>query len=257
MGSEQLTVGSFYGISRRQWRTESAVLTEVRHREPRRLPRHTHERPFLTLLLAGDYRERLGSGEMEFRPLTMSYRPAWLEHQDEIGAGGAHFLMVETGVSGCEKEPRVLSPEAVRSAARLYAALHRGDPGELEVLMAELEGSVNSPKLPDGQRPSWLDRVEQLLLSAAEGAPALRLAANEAGVHPVHVARTFRRVHGMSMTQWVHRQRISRACDALSRRVDLARLSADLGFADQSHFTRVFRRETGVTPGEMRRLLKS
>ncbi|MBX9599827.1 MAG: AraC family transcriptional regulator [Bryobacteraceae bacterium] len=257
MASEQLPAGGFYGVNRRQWRGEAAVLTEVRHREPRRLPRHTHERAFLTLLVAGSYRERLGSREIEFRPLTMSYRPAWLEHQDEIGAGGAHFLLVETAGSGREQEPRMLGPAAVRAAARLYAALPRRDPDELEVLLAELGGTLNSPEFAEAGRPAWLMRVEERLLSSIDGAPPLRLAASEAGVHPIHVARTFRRVHGLSMTQWVHRQRISRACDALSRDVDLARLSADLGFADQSHFTRVFRRETGITPAAMRRLLRS
>lgn len=257
MASEQLAGGTFYGASRRQWRAESAVLTEVRHGSPRRLPRHTHERAFLTFLLAGNYRERLGSREIEFRPLTLSYRPAGLEHQDEIGDGGARFLIVETAGCSRKQEPGMMSPASVRAAARLYAALHDGDTDEVEVLLAELEGTWTPAESAGAKRPAWLARVEERLLSAADSPPALRIAAVEAGVHPVHVARTFRRIHGVSMTRWVHRQRISRACDALSRRVDLARLSADLGFADQSHFTRVFRRETGLTPSQMRRFLTS
>jgi AraC-like DNA-binding protein len=36
---------------------------------------------------------------------------------------------------------------------------------------------------------------------------------------------------------------------------DLARLAADLGFADQSHLCRVVRRETGYTPSALRQAL--
>jgi AraC-like DNA-binding protein len=36
---------------------------------------------------------------------------------------------------------------------------------------------------------------------------------------------------------------------------DLARLAADVGFADQSHLSRVIRSETGVTPSMLRRAL--
>jgi AraC-like DNA-binding protein len=37
--------------------------------------------------------------------------------------------------------------------------------------------------------------------------------------------------------------------------MDLARLAADLGFADQAHFTRALRTETSATPGRLRALL--
>jgi len=36
---------------------------------------------------------------------------------------------------------------------------------------------------------------------------------------------------------------------------DLARLAADVGFADQSHLARVVRRETGRPPSALRALL--
>jgi len=61
---------------------------------------------------------------------------------------------------------------------------------------------------------------------------------------------TARRI-GLSPKWLVHRRRLHEAAERLRAgvRVDLARVAADLGYADQAHFTRDFRKVTGLTPG--------
>jgi len=75
-------------------------------------------------------------------------------------------------------------------------------------------------------------------------------------VSPHHLSRVFRALTGHSIAR--HRMRL-RARAALERLAggdrDLARLAADLGFADQSHLTRVLRAETGRTPAALRAAL--
>lgn len=73
--------------------------------------------------------------------------------------------------------------------------------------------------------------------------------ARAAGVSRFHFARQFRRRTGESPMEFLLRLRIDRAKTLLepgdARVVDVA---AALGFADQSHFTRTFRRVVGVPP---------
>jgi AraC-like DNA-binding protein len=75
-------------------------------------------------------------------------------------------------------------------------------------------------------------------------------------VSPHHLSRVFRAATGHTISR--HRMRL-RTRAALERLTggeeDLARLAADLGFADQSHLCRVLRSETGATPSALRRLL--
>lgn len=61
---------------------------------------------------------------------------------------------------------------------------------------------------------------------------------------------TARRI-GLSPKWLVHRRRLHEAAERLraGAEVDLARVAADLGYADQAHFTRDFRKVTGLTPG--------
>jgi AraC-like DNA-binding protein len=83
--------------------------------------------------------------------------------------------------------------------------------------------------------------------------PAL---ARELGVSPHHLSRVFHAHTGHTIAQ--HRLML-RSREALQRIAEgedsLARLAAELGFADQSHLTRAIRRQTGRTPGQLRRLL--
>ena len=80
--------------------------------------------------------------------------------------------------------------------------------------------------------------------------------ARELTVSPHHLSRVFSLVTGHTISR--HRMRL-RTRAALERLAagedDLARLAADLGFADQSHLCRVVRSETDVAPSVLRRLL--
>lgn len=62
---------------------------------------------------------------------------------------------------------------------------------------------------------------------------------------------TARRI-GLSPKWLIQRRRLHEAAERLASedRHDLARLAADLGYADQAHFGRDWRAVTGVTPGE-------
>lgn len=84
-------------------------------------------------------------------------------------------------------------------------------------------------------------------VTVAEMASAMRL-----GLH--RFARSLRRTTGCSPYQFVQMRRIQLAKRLLRQNtVDLAEISARLGFASQSHFTDVFRRATGLTPNSYRR----
>lgn len=74
---------------------------------------------------------------------------------------------------------------------------------------------------------------------------------------PYRLSRAFPRELGVSLTHYRNRVRIGRALDRLQRADStLARVAADLGFADQAHFTRVARQHLGHTPAALRRQLR-
>jgi hypothetical protein len=72
---ERLTSGKFYG-SVLSKQAVGEIFTELRHSQARKLPSHSHELPFFCLVFEGDYAEKYGRREVQFRPFTFAYRPA-------------------------------------------------------------------------------------------------------------------------------------------------------------------------------------
>ena len=132
-------------------------------------------------------------------------------------------------------------------------------------------------------RIELVDLVTDLLVAAAHDAPtgaatasARRLVddAREAlavrldiGLHPLadalevspwHLSRMFHAVTGVTLSRYRRRLRTRAALAALAdgAPAGLAALAAQAGFADQAHFTRTLKAETGLAPGRIRTMLR-
>lgn len=102
--------------------------------------------------------------------------------------------------------------------------------------------------------PPWLEPVASSIHERMGESLRTGDLAAEVGVHPVHLARTFRRHYGCTIGEYARRLRIERARHALidgDRSISAIALSN--GFSDQAHFTRRFKEIVGMPPGEYRR----
>lgn len=71
-----------------------------------------------------------------------------------------------------------------------------------------------------------------------------------AGLSPFHLLREFKQQFGLPPHVFLQQIRVQRARELLARGIPIAAVAIDTGFFDQSHFTRVFKRFTGITPGQ-------
>ncbi|WP_160715698.1 helix-turn-helix domain-containing protein [Halodesulfovibrio sp. MK-HDV] len=58
---------------------------------------------------------------------------------------------------------------------------------------------------------------------------------------------------GISPNDYLQAHRVAEARQQLSMNIPLSELAISLGFFDQSHFTRTFRKVMGVSPGNYRK----
>lgn len=109
---------------------------------------------------------------------------------------------------------------------------------------------------PQAAEPNWLAQVRAVVDERYDESLRVSDLAERAGVHPVHLARVFRRRHGCTLSEYRRRLRVERAREQLERSArDLSDIALSSGFADQSHFTRCFKEITGLPPGRYRRLV--
>ncbi|MBL8227114.1 MAG: helix-turn-helix transcriptional regulator [Bryobacterales bacterium] len=253
----ELRTGQFFGGVSGRWAIPQALLTRLDHAAVRKVPSHTHERGYLNLVLTGHYREQTRLRKIEYQPFTLVSHPAHFEHRDEIGDGGAQFFIVEFRGDWLDRRQAqfdIQGGEAVWAALRLACRVHDG-PLAAEAGVAELLGALNGGRWTAEKRePRWLTAVEDRLREEFLSPPALEILSGDAGVHPVHLSRTYRKFRGEGAGDFVRRLRVIEGARRIAtggqKLVDIA---AELGFADQSHFARSFKQVTGVTAGEFQR----
>lgn len=80
--------------------------------------------------------------------------------------------------------------------------------------------------------------------------------ARETNLSPYHLVRTFTKHIGMPPHAYQTQVRVNRAAALLSGPLPIVDIAANTGFADQSHLTRWFKRQRGVTPGQYRKIVQ-
>jgi AraC family transcriptional regulator len=107
-----------------------------------------------------------------------------------------------------------------------------------------------------GGLASWqLRRAREFINANLAGDPSISQVANECGLSSSYFARAFKEATSISPHRWLTKQRVERAKELLQDpALGLADIAQACGFVDQSHFTRVFSRSEGYSPGRWRRL---
>jgi len=254
----------FFGDVTQQTRWQGVILSELSHPRPREVPFHSHESAYFSLLLRGEYAE----GGEPIAPMTVSFLPMGGRHDGLIGPRGAEFFTIELAESwldeiSCARGPDRFEPLLAKKGTVLWAAMRLytnycenrvADSLLVEEMIAELAGcAARDRESPERQKPGWLTHIANLLADCSADDLRLNFLSEEAGVHPVYLERTFRKFFGTTLGVYLHQLRVQRACELLAApQYSLADIATQTGFADQPHFTRVFRRLTGTTPGRFR-----
>jgi AraC family transcriptional regulator len=260
--------GEFYSPVQARLQTEDVLLSELRQPCSRTVPRHEHELAYVTIVLHGDYLEGDGGKLAELRPFTAVFNPSGVQHATLIGPAGASFFTIELRDRHLKqlgvRVPRETKFDRGAGAMlwpglRLYSAFktRTADPLMLESSVLELLGVIAGFSLEEKTAPRWLGRVKERMHEEFRDEIKMRDLAGEAGVHPVHLARAFRRSERLTPGEYLQRLRVRAACHRL-REPDypLVAIAMECGFADQSHFTRVFQKFTKTTPARFRQALQ-
>ena len=252
-----------------RWRRVGGlVLGEVRYAPGQRVPRHLHPHARFVLVLAGSVTEVRGEETHRYESSTLLFRSAGEPHSYLISKSGATCLIVdveETWYARARQHAPVLTASAafrrgfvVHLAHRLHGEFRQRD--EVSRLVIEsialgmlAEASRRVARAAEGPKPAWLQQARALVEEHFAEPLPLTSVAQRVGVHPVHLSRTFRRFYQTTFAGYVRHVRIEFARRELAASsASLSTIAAAAGFCDQSHFSRLFKQYTGVTPAEYR-----
>jgi AraC family transcriptional regulator len=242
----------FSGRVIREFGTTAGSIAETEHPHAV-VPPHSHPQATFCLVMRGEIRECASGSTSVHGENALIFRYPQERHANEFGAGGARCFNVLVDPGLLEKAPPAMTHLAAAAPVmkRLTRELRRG-PSALVVegLLYQLIGEAC--RHPARAASGVAIAASEIIRERFTGPMSVQSLAQELGVHPVHLMRAFRKEFGTTLVEAVRILRIGHAKDLLRGSRPIADIALTSGFADQSHFTKVFRRATGTTPRRYR-----
>lgn len=270
--SVQLLPGKYYGETLRTRRVSSFELSERVYSPGYQTPKHTHKQALFCFVMQGHYTELYGSKMRECTSSMLLFHPPGELHAEYFHEVGGRSFIVEIAPDWMariqEQLPVTDGSADFRGgvfellAHKLYREFNHEDCASsliIEGLMMEMLGETTRSRAVQTApgSPRWLHRAKELLHARFADNLSLAEVAQNVGVHPVHLAQTFRKTYQCTVGEYVRKLRIEYACQELTNSVKpIVDIALAAGFCDQSHFTRTFKRVVGTAPSQYRDSLR-
>jgi AraC family transcriptional regulator len=240
-------------------------LSQTRYRPGSTLPRHSHESHYVCFVLSGTYKESYERRTRSCQPAMVLYHPAGELHAQSFDMTVVDLFRIEVNparlrypsqvslsIDGCDFRggaPVGLAHKLYQEFQEPDAVSHLAIEGLGLELIATLARDSQARINTSRQTPRWLGQAHELVKSRYLEHLTLSDIAGSVGVHPVTLAREFRRHYDCTVGDLLRRERINFACrELLKPEESIAGVAVSAGFYDQSHFAKVFKRLIGMTP---------
>lgn len=255
------------------WRPRVPGVTEVLHADfaTHAYPAHVHDDWTLLLIDAGAVSYRLHRHDRIADTASITLLPPGVPHDGRTAVDGRAFRKkvlylrgdwLDAGLADRSVDrPAATSARLLRSVRRIHEFLRApGDELAAETLLHDVRTELvrqlaTAPGHAVG-RADLARALRELLDEHIEPADApltLERAAALLGAHPSHLGRAFANAFQLSPHRYLIARRIDRARHLLLDGMPPADVAQRLGFHDQPHFTRHFRRMLGTTPARFAR----
>lgn len=155
--------------------------------------------------------------------------------------------------------------ELMKAGMVIYDALYtwakhlqhvRHTEGPVEQLLVDVYQKFLK-KGKNGKIPAWATELRTIIQDQIDTNLALSLTgiSNDLNVNPAYVSREFSKYFdNLSYGEYIRKLRIEKAIGYIQTgRYSLSEITYLTGFSDQSHFTRIFKQELGMTPSEYKK----
>jgi AraC-like DNA-binding protein len=254
----------------RAWKPEVPGIHEVFHARfvDHAYPTHTHDAWTVFTVDEGSIAYDLERRHRGVQGSKVTLLPPHVVHDGRPAASAGYrkrVLYVGTEILGenligpAVDEPDVLDPSVVRGFGSLHRAL--GDPSDtleaesiFALVAARLGHHLGDGREADEDPPagSIAEDLRDLLDARLFDGITLAEAGRILEVSPAHLVRSFTHRFGISPHRYLVGRRIEAARRQLLDGLPVARVATDVGFHDQAHLTRHFKRHVGSTPGSYR-----
>src|SRR4030095_13693691 len=230
---------------------------------------HYHENAYFTFLLEGSSLDGNKKQIHECSAGSLLFQN-WQDPHYNVGSKqysrGFHveimpswFIFHHIPVNLVEGSMRIMDPSLkmlmynVFKETKLYTGTNQLP---IDTLLVQLLSSLTpETRSYNSQAPAWVRVVKEVLHAVPDSWKLIDLA-KIANVHPVHLSRQFPKYFKATLGDYIRTIKVQKALSLLpNKNKSLTEISAECGFADQSHFIRCFKSCHRLTPLYYRKLL--
>jgi AraC family transcriptional regulator len=243
-------------------------IGEIQYAAACERPKHAHEHACFHFLFEGAYTEYWGRRSRECKTFTLAFQPQGHEHSYCCSQEPSRALTIELENAWVAnlRDYSVKLDEAgnfyggsvsllITKLYREFRAMETASILVIEALALEIavEISRQGQTLSSDPAPLWMKQAMELIHARFAESLSLQTIAQSVGIHPVHLARVFRRQHHLTVGEYLRRLRVEFASQQMiNSNSPLVEIGLAAGFSDQSQFSNTFKRATGLTPAQFR-----
>ena len=235
-----------------------------------RQERHRHNTASFSFVVFGRYEENIGCDVHSRFTSSLICHPAGESHavtfESDVRIVSIEFrgsADLKTASDGLQLGSCHRNELVAWLGGRLSDELGRDDSSSnlaIDGLISELlaENSRGKVLAAEKKFAAWLCKARDFVHDNFQSELSLEDVAQTAGVHPAHLSRVFRQKMGCTVGQYVRGLRFEFACrQILATDRPLSDIALEAGFADQSHFNRIFRSRMAISPFRYRKVHRS
>ncbi len=252
---------------RREKTFPKATILDICYEANLSTSKHEDGNHRISMVLGGKLKEKACGKEVFAQCGSIVLKPGDLTHQNDFGPKKSRIVSVafkedsfkeivgEQPIDWCWYQGLPTANIAFKTARELAKVTKEEDFYDCIVdLLAQLQEASKETKK---EAPSWLNLIEERMKDEFSTSLKTKDLATWLDIHPVYLARIFRRHYGCSVKDYLQDLRISQAVQDLSNgKKALVHIALDAGFSDQSHMTRLFQKGMNTSPGVFRKWLK-
>jgi len=226
---------------------------------------HSHKNGYLSIIIEGEVLESCNGKEYKRSPGMAVYHPAYGVHSNLLVSEYARLFHIELlkdySRANFKKSGDfqiIFDEKVIKLIREIYFGFHKGDKLDLlteigiDVLSKVSKSNCKSRYL---RRPDWLKYIIDFIDYNYSQYITLEILSEEVAIHPVHISRSFKKYMQCSFSSYIIKIRIEKACEKIkASNTQLCTVAYEVGFFDQSHFSKCFKKYTGLAPSQYKEL---